>query len=88
MLMDIVSKAGVDESSLVLEIGPGTGAMTNFLLSKGALVTAVEKDDRLYEDLYAMYAEVCVLMKRFWQTSDCSVHYMCKYIELTIILNL
>ena len=66
MLIDIVSKADVDGSSLILEIGPGTGAMTKFLLSKGALVTAVEKDDRLYEDLYAVYAEVCVLMIVFW----------------------
>jgi 16S rRNA (adenine1518-N6/adenine1519-N6)-dimethyltransferase len=66
VLIDIVSKADVNGSSLVLEIGPGTGAMTKFLLSKGALVTAVEKDDRLSEDLYAVYAEVCALIMRFW----------------------
>ena len=32
---------------VVLEIGPGTGNLTTFLLRAGAFVTAVEKDRKL-----------------------------------------
>lgn len=36
----------VKKDDLVLEIGPGTGMLTKVLLEKGAIVTAVEADDR------------------------------------------
>lgn len=35
--------AGVEEGDVVLEIGPGTGSLTNVLLNAGAFVLAVEK---------------------------------------------
>ena len=35
----------------MLEVGPGTGNLTRFLLETGALVTAVEKDRRLIQSL-------------------------------------
>jgi 16S rRNA (adenine1518-N6/adenine1519-N6)-dimethyltransferase len=40
----IVSLAEVKEGDTILEIGPGPGAITEVLLSKGARVIAVEKD--------------------------------------------
>ncbi|XP_054784669.1 ribosomal RNA small subunit methyltransferase, chloroplastic [Prosopis cineraria] len=39
--------AGVKEGDLVLEIGPGTGSLTNVLLNAGAFVLAVEKDKHM-----------------------------------------
>ncbi|MCI5108685.1 MAG: 16S rRNA (adenine(1518)-N(6)/adenine(1519)-N(6))-dimethyltransferase RsmA [Candidatus Pacebacteria bacterium] len=41
----------VSNSDLVVEIGPGTGALTKKLLEKGARVIAVEKDNLLYKRL-------------------------------------
>lgn len=39
----LVNVAGVEEGDVVLEIGPGTGSLTNVLLAAGATVVAVEK---------------------------------------------
>jgi 16S rRNA (adenine1518-N6/adenine1519-N6)-dimethyltransferase len=47
----IVDAAGVDRDSAVVEIGPGTGILTEALLRKGASVLAVEVDGRLAEAL-------------------------------------
>ena len=43
----IVSAAGIRPGLRVLEIGPGLGVVTDALLHRGAIVTAVEKDHRL-----------------------------------------
>ena len=43
----IVRIAGVGEGSRVLEIGPGLGALTRPLVSRGAEVVAVERDPTL-----------------------------------------
>lgn len=40
------------------QVGPGTGNLTKHLLAAGALVTAVEKDDVLYERLSNTYSKV------------------------------
>ncbi|CAN0921341.1 Ribosomal RNA small subunit methyltransferase, chloroplastic [Linum grandiflorum] len=40
----LVAAADVREGDVVLEIGPGTGSLTNVLISSGATVLAVEKD--------------------------------------------
>ena len=47
----IVSLAGVTAASRVLEVGPGLGSLTLGLLETGALVTAVEIDPCLAEQL-------------------------------------
>ncbi len=44
ILRKIVSAAGVTSDDLVIEIGPGPGALTEFLLQTGARVVAIEKD--------------------------------------------
>jgi 16S rRNA (adenine1518-N6/adenine1519-N6)-dimethyltransferase len=46
-LEKIVDAAGVDESSVVLEIGPGLGNLTRFLVEKAGRVIAVELDSQL-----------------------------------------
>ncbi len=48
----IVDGAGVRSGMKVLEIGPGLGVLTEAMLSRGAAVTAVEKDRRLAERLF------------------------------------
>ncbi|XP_034905326.1 ribosomal RNA small subunit methyltransferase, chloroplastic isoform X2 [Populus alba] len=40
----LVASANVEEGDLVLEIGPGTGSLTNVLIDAGATVLAIEKD--------------------------------------------
>ncbi|XP_027351625.1 ribosomal RNA small subunit methyltransferase, chloroplastic isoform X1 [Abrus precatorius] len=43
----LAGAAGVEEGDVVLEIGPGTGSLTNVLLNSGAFVLAVEKDKHM-----------------------------------------
>lgn len=39
----LAAAAAVQEGDIVLEIGPGTGSLTNVLLDAGATVLAIEK---------------------------------------------
>ncbi|WRX08893.1 Ribosomal RNA adenine methyltransferase KsgA/Erm - like 3 [Theobroma cacao] len=41
--------ANVEEGDVVLEIGPGTGSLTNVLISSGATVLAIEKDSHMVD---------------------------------------
>jgi len=43
----IVEAAQLTDTDYVVEIGPGLGALTSFILEKGATVLAIEKDARL-----------------------------------------
>jgi 16S rRNA (adenine1518-N6/adenine1519-N6)-dimethyltransferase len=45
----IVDKAELSADDYVVEIGPGLGALTEFILESGARVLAIEKDQRLAE---------------------------------------
>jgi 16S rRNA (adenine1518-N6/adenine1519-N6)-dimethyltransferase len=49
----IVDQAQITSEDYVVEIGPGLGALTCFILDKGAHVLALEKDRRLAEFLRA-----------------------------------
>lgn len=51
VLQSIVAFAGVTPGSLVLEIGPGRGALTEHLLETGALIKAIELDADLVPTL-------------------------------------
>src|SRR3989344_1298478 len=50
-LLSIVEAGEISPGENVLEIGPGTGTLTEKLLNAGAKVIAVEKDDWLFETL-------------------------------------
>jgi 16S rRNA (adenine1518-N6/adenine1519-N6)-dimethyltransferase len=52
----LVVSAGIGAKDTVLEIGPGTGALTKRLLSTGARVIAVEKDEALVTRLKETFA--------------------------------
>ncbi len=50
--LNAIIKAGeVNSSDIILEIGPGKGALTEKILETGAKVIAIEKDDRLIDFL-------------------------------------
>lgn len=52
----LVDAADIREGSIVLEIGPGEGALTREILARGARVTAVERDHELAEKLYTIFS--------------------------------
>src|SRR5690606_28133956 len=56
-LKDIVDAGEIHADDIVLEIGPGEGALTERLILLAAKVIAVEKDDRLYEELKEKFYE-------------------------------
>ncbi|MCA9366085.1 ribosomal RNA small subunit methyltransferase A [Candidatus Kaiserbacteria bacterium] len=51
--------AAVSAGETVVEIGPGTGALTAELLERGACVIALEADERAIEVLRERFASVC-----------------------------
>lgn len=51
ILRKIVEFAGVSTAEIIIEIGPGTGALTEVLLGKGCRVLALELDPELAEGL-------------------------------------
>lgn len=58
----IVEALGLDEGDLVLEIGPGPGALTDKLARKCGNLLLVEKDDRFASDLGVRFADLNVRM--------------------------
>lgn len=47
----------LDESSSILEIGPGEGALTEFLLKPGSIVTVIEPDHQYVDFLQVKFRE-------------------------------
>jgi len=56
-LKAMVLAVNVSPVDTVLEIGPGQGALTEYLLATGATIVAVEKDDNLFVFLQEKFAE-------------------------------
>ncbi|HEY1064352.1 MAG TPA: 16S rRNA (adenine(1518)-N(6)/adenine(1519)-N(6))-dimethyltransferase RsmA [Candidatus Saccharimonadales bacterium] len=57
-LQAMVDAASVQPGDTVLEIGPGYGTLTEYLLSAGAQVTALEFDESLVPGLLSKFAHV------------------------------
>ena len=57
IVTDIITASNVQKESIVLEIGPGKGILTSALLSAGAKVICVEKDDQLIPVLQKKFAK-------------------------------
>ena len=57
LLDSMVRLAEVQDGQRILEIGPGTGALTERLLAAGADVTAIELDHRLAKYLQGRFGE-------------------------------
>ena len=47
VISEIIEGSSIDESSLVIEIGPGMGALTEHLVERAGRLVAIELDDRL-----------------------------------------
>ncbi|KAI3444620.1 hypothetical protein Pfo_001285 [Paulownia fortunei] len=65
---ELVAAANVKEGDIVLEIGPGTGSLTNVLVNAGATVLAIEKDPymaALVRERFAGLERVKVLEEDF-----------------------
>lgn len=54
-LVNIVGAGDISKKDTVLEIGPGTGALTEMLLATSCQLVAIEKDDDLYELLQEQF---------------------------------
>ncbi|WP_306369307.1 ErmE/ErmH/ErmO/ErmR family 23S rRNA (adenine(2058)-N(6))-methyltransferase [Nocardiopsis sp. CC223A] len=61
----VVRLAGVDPDGLVLEVGPGDGALTRFLAPAAGRLTAYEIDPRLADRLARRHPEVRVVCADF-----------------------
>ncbi|MEK7176013.1 MAG: rRNA adenine dimethyltransferase family protein, partial [Patescibacteria group bacterium] len=59
-LAAIIKAGEIKSSDTILEIGPGTGTLTDKLLETGCLVLAIEKDDNLHEKLKIKYQKEIV----------------------------
>lgn len=57
----IVDAASITENDFVLEIGPGFGALTDYIIQKTKNVTLVEFDKRLYEFLVKKYTNLNII---------------------------
>lgn len=57
VLQDIASLADVGRSSGVLEIGPGEGALTAFLVEAGKPVVAIDKDPRALSEIAQRFGD-------------------------------
>ena len=51
ILTNIIDKSAIRPTDIVLEIGPGTGNLTQLLLEKAKKVIAVEIDPRMIAEL-------------------------------------
>ncbi|GHU52785.1 ribosomal RNA small subunit methyltransferase A [Bacilli bacterium] len=59
--IDIVDKINFDGVDLIIEIGPGTGALTKELVKKNIPMTAIELDKRLYATIKNEYLNINVI---------------------------
>jgi len=57
VIKEVIGAAGISSNDFVLEIGPGTGALTQELVCKAGKVMAIEKDRRLINLLKELLAE-------------------------------
>ena len=51
VLKKIASSIKTEKNDLIIEIGPGTGALTKYLKEKGSFLLCYELDERLKEML-------------------------------------
>jgi ribosomal RNA small subunit methyltransferase A len=78
----LAAAANVEDGDMVLEIGPGTGSLTNTLLNSGASVLAIEKDPymaAIVEERFAGSDRVKILREDF---TRCHIRsHMSSYME-------
>lgn len=56
LISSLLERSSIHSGDLVLEIGPGTGMITDQLIKRAGKVIAVEKDPQLFKQLQEKYA--------------------------------
>lgn len=65
IIKKIISEIAPKENELLIEIGPGQGALTQYLLHSKAKLTAIEIDKRVIDDLKHRFADLNLLQHDF-----------------------
>jgi 16S rRNA (adenine1518-N6/adenine1519-N6)-dimethyltransferase len=86
--MEMVKRLGAGPGDLVVEVGPGPGALTEHLLSSGAEVIAVEIDKRMVELLKERWHHQPRLSVVHQNILDADLHEMTDGREFKLIGNL
>ena len=84
LITKLVDSSGIQSGSRVLEIGPGTGALTELMLERGARVTAIELDSGLarvlrdtlgerFPDTFTLVEGDCLASKKRLNTEAMSI---------------
>ena len=85
----IVESASIDEGSLIIEVGPGSGAITKYLVTFVVPVIAFEIDERLKSELESINASnLEVIFKDFLKVNLKEVLSKYKYKKIHLIANL
>ena len=89
IISKIVSSIDFDKNDLVIEIGPGKGALTKVLKEKGASILAFEIDERMHEFLDKLEDDcVRVIYNDILQVNLSEILSNYKYNKLYVIANL
>jgi len=65
IIKKIISEIDPKENELIIEIGPGQGAITSLLLESKAHLTAIEIDKRVIDELQTRYTDLHLLQSDF-----------------------
>lgn len=65
IIKKIISEIDPKENQLIVEIGPGQGALTQYLVESKAQFAAIEIDKRVIEDLQNRYTELKLMQHDF-----------------------
>ncbi len=65
IIKKIIAEIDPRENELIIEIGPGQGAITKMLLESKANLTAIEIDKRVIDDLQTRYIDLQLLQSDF-----------------------
>lgn len=85
----IVDASSIEEDSIIIEVGPGSGAITKLLVKKGVPVIAFEIDTRLKDELSKIDSEnLTVIYEDFLKVNLNDVLKDYKYKKIHLIANL
>lgn len=76
----------LDDYDCILEVGPGLGAITNFLVKTGKPVVCVELDKRLYADLKTKFNNVKNLTLINNDFLEVNLDNLCKKYDSVILI--
>lgn len=65
IIKKIIAEINPKENDIVIEIGPGQGALTQYLVESNANLTAIEIDKRVIEDLQNRFTNLNLIQQDF-----------------------